>query len=76
MWEDPIVNEVRKIRENLEAEFNFETKAIFNDIRRRQSALGSRLVCRKKQKSAEHGTEADRGLRRPDVVDTTNSVLI
>ncbi|MCP4350116.1 MAG: hypothetical protein GY795_31940 [Desulfobacterales bacterium] len=49
MWEDPIVKEVRKIRENLEAEFNFETKAIFNDIRQRQSALGSRLVCRKKQ---------------------------
>ncbi len=76
MWEDPIVKEVRKTREKLESKFNFETKAIFNDIRQRQSALGSRLVCRKKQKSAEHGTEADGGLRRPDVVDATNSALI
>jgi len=49
MWEDPIVNEVRKIRENLEAKFNFETTAIFKDIRKRQATLGSRLVCRKKK---------------------------
>ncbi|GEM_PF-667882 len=48
MWEDPIVNKVRKIRESLEAEFDFEAGAIFRDIRRRQAALGSRLVCRKK----------------------------
>ncbi len=48
MWEDPIINEVRTVRKNLEAKFNFETKAIFKDIRKRQTNLGSRLVCRKK----------------------------
>ena len=60
MWEDPIVNEVRKIRENLEAKFNFETTAIFKDIRKRQATLGSRLVCRKKKFVAEQVAAPDR----------------
>ncbi|MGD2090710.1 MAG: hypothetical protein PVH61_31345 [Candidatus Aminicenantes bacterium] len=53
MIEDPIVTEVRKIRENLEAKFDFEPKAIFNDIRKRQATLGSRLIRRKKKFSAQ-----------------------
>lgn len=53
MWEDPIVNDVRKIRENLESKFNFDPKAIFKDIRKRQYKLGNRLVNRKKTSNAE-----------------------
>ncbi len=60
MWEDPIVNEVRKIRENLESKFNFETNAIFNDIRKRQTTLGSRLVSRKKKSVVEQGVATDK----------------
>jgi hypothetical protein len=45
MVEDPIVNEVRKIRENLEAKFDFEPNAIFNDIRKRQATIGSKERC-------------------------------
>src|SRR5436309_7937909 len=49
MWEDPIVAEVRRAREELSARFNFDVKAIFADLRNRQAALGGRLVTRKKR---------------------------
>jgi hypothetical protein len=49
MWEDPIVAEVRRTREELSARFDFDVKAIFEDLRNRQKALGGRLVSRKKQ---------------------------
>ncbi len=44
MREDPIVIEVRRTREELSAKFGFDLKAIFTDIRYRQTALGERLV--------------------------------
>lgn len=44
MWEDPIVEEVHRIREQLAAKFNFDIKAIFDDLRRRQVSLGGRLI--------------------------------
>ena len=59
MWEDPIVAEVHRTRERLAAEFNFDVKAIFADLRKRQTSLGSRLVPQKKR--AEPTAEADRG---------------
>ena len=46
MWDDPIVAEVRRVREQLAAEFGFDAKAIFEDLRKRQT-LGDRLVSRK-----------------------------
>ena len=60
MWEDPIVLEVRRKREELSAQFNFDVHAIFEDMRKRQSALKARLVRRKKRKKAEQGTVRDR----------------
>ena len=59
MWEDPIVAEVHRIREQLAAQFNFDVTAMFADMRKRQAALGSRLVSRKP--SAEPAAEADQG---------------
>ena len=44
MWKDPIVADVHRTREKLSAEFDFDVKAIFADLRHRQSALGARLV--------------------------------
>lgn len=44
MWEDPIVAEVRAVREQLAAKFNFEVHAIFADLRQRQGSLGGRLI--------------------------------
>jgi hypothetical protein len=59
MWEDPIVEEVHRTREKLAAEYGFDIKAIFADLRKRQVSLGSRLVPQKKR--AEPTAEADRG---------------
>lgn len=47
MWEDPIVAEVHRTREKLAAEYNFDLTAFFADLRKRQSALGARLVHQK-----------------------------
>ena len=65
MWEDPIVAEVHRTREKLAAEFNYDVKAIFADLRKRQVSLGARLIAPKKQ--AEPSAEADRdsGSSRP-----------
>ena len=49
MWEDPIVAEVREIREKLAAKFDFDVKAIFADLRKRQGSLGGRLIPQKKR---------------------------
>jgi len=53
MWEDPIVEEVRREREKLAAQFDFDVDAIFEDLRNRQKKLGGRLVGPKEQKGAE-----------------------
>jgi len=44
VWEDPIVDEVRKNRDSLSAQFDYDLTAIFADIRARQSKIGRRLV--------------------------------
>ena len=53
MWEDPIVSEVRQVREQLARQFNFDVHAIFADLRKRQTLLGPRLVRRQKRAKAE-----------------------
>lgn len=58
MWEDPIVAEVDRAREMLAAKFHFDVEAIFADIRKRQAALGERLVPQRMR--AEPNAEADR----------------
>ena len=52
-WEDPIVAEVRRIREELSAKFNFDLPAIFADIRSRQASAGDRLIRLKSHRKAE-----------------------
>lgn len=41
---DPIVEETRKIREEYAAQFNHDENAIFDDILKRQSLRGRKLV--------------------------------
>jgi len=53
MWEDPIVSEVRQVREQLARQFNFDVHRMFADLRKRQTLLGSRLVRRQKTAKAE-----------------------
>ena len=49
MRDDPIVEEVRKVRDELAAKFNYDVKAIFDDLRNRQAELGTRLVSRRRK---------------------------
>ncbi len=37
MWQDPIVKETRKLREQYAAQFKHNFNAIFEDIRKRQA---------------------------------------
>jgi hypothetical protein len=58
MWEDPIVADVHRTREMLAAEYGFDVRAIFADLRKRQATLGGRLVSPRKR--AEPTSEVDR----------------
>ena len=62
-WEDPIVAEVRRIREELSAKFDFDLPAIFADIRARQTGAGDRLVRLKGNRKAEPTDGAERRSR-------------
>jgi len=66
MWEDPIVAEVHRTRQELAEKFDFDVEAIVADIRKRQTALGSRLVTL--VKPVEPVDSADR--RPPTTADT------
>lgn len=44
MWEDPIVKETRRLREEYAASFKGDTQAILEDILKRQSKHEDRLV--------------------------------
>ncbi len=68
MWDDPIVADVRRAREELSARFNFDVKAIFADMRNRQKALGGRLVSRRKRGEAK-STAAQEKKSSPPVPD-------
>ncbi len=59
MWEDPIVADIHRTREKLAAEYGFDVRAIFADLRKRQAALGARLVSPKQP--GKPVAEFDRG---------------
>ena len=46
MWEDPIVEEVRKAREEHAAKFDYDLAAICRDLREKQTESGRRVVRR------------------------------
>jgi hypothetical protein len=46
MWEDPIVAEVHRVREQIAAQYGYDIGAMFADMRKRQAELGNRLVSR------------------------------
>jgi len=53
MYDDPIVNEVRKTRERLAEQFHCDVGEIFQDLRKRQAKLGKRLMSRQRRAEAE-----------------------
>jgi hypothetical protein len=43
-WEDPIVTEVRKVKERLAAKFNFDVVAMLRDQQNREKTTGRHYV--------------------------------
>ena len=44
MINDPIVNSVREVREELAAAFGYDVHKIFADMRKREAQFGKRLI--------------------------------
>lgn len=44
IWQDPIVAEVRKVKERLAAKFNYDIDAMFRDLRAQEKTSGHRYV--------------------------------
>lgn len=43
-WTDPIVDEIRRVREAHAAKFNFDLRAIFQDLKSKEAASGRQYV--------------------------------
>ena len=73
-WEDPIVEEVRRIRDAHAAKFHYDLQAIFDDIERRERTSGRTYLSRNsdgKECWVRHGQVVD----GPQTVAETNSRL-
>jgi len=44
MWKDPIVEEVRRIRQEHAERFNYDLRAIVDDLRKQQEQSGRKYV--------------------------------
>jgi hypothetical protein len=44
MWKDPIVEEVRKVRDEYAARFNYDLDAMLKDLQEKQEASGREVV--------------------------------
>ena len=65
MWNDPIVAETRQLREQYANQFAHNADEIFQDILRRQSMPGRKLVSFQSRKPIAAPTTAQPG-RQPD----------
>jgi hypothetical protein len=52
MWNDPIVEEVRKVRNEHAKKFNYDLQAIAADLKKLQEASGRKFVTRSPRKPA------------------------
>lgn len=59
MWNDPIVTEVRAIRDQLSSQFGFNVHSIFEDLRSREDKLGRQLVRTILKPKVEQGASLD-----------------
>jgi hypothetical protein len=53
MWNDPIVEETRKIRDELAAKFNYEVQELGQYYQSQQNAEGRRIVRRPAKKKEQ-----------------------
>jgi hypothetical protein len=58
MWEDPFVEEVRRVRQAHAARFNYDLKAIYRDLKQQEKASGRTFVSypARRSKSKEEGS--------------------
>ena len=52
MWNDPIVEEVRKVRQAHAEKFNYDLQAIVADLKKQQKASGKKFVTLQHKKPA------------------------
>jgi len=43
-WSDPIVEEVRRVRDAYAARFNYDLRAIFRDLKEKEKSSGRKVV--------------------------------
>lgn len=58
MKSDPVVEEVRAVRQKLAARFNYDLDAIVADLQAREKLLGDRLVNLRAKQDIEKGKAA------------------
>ena len=56
MWLDPIVEEIRRIRDEHAKRFDYDLHALCEDIRERQSLSGCKVVSRPPRKPVVHNS--------------------
>ena len=59
MTDDPIVSEVRRVRDELAKKFNYDVDAIFSDLRDKQKQFGNRIVNLRRQRKGEQASAPD-----------------
>ena len=59
MINDPIVNEVRRARDELAKKFNYDVNAIFYDLREKQKKHRNRIVNLREQRKSEQASAPD-----------------
>ena len=60
MLNDPIVEEIRRIRDEHAAQFNYDLDAIFDDIKKSEKELGPPLVTLPPNRVAKRGPAQDK----------------
>ena len=54
MWQDPIVEEIHRIRDEYAKKFNYDLHAICEDLREKQSTSGRKVVSRPSRQPVVH----------------------
>lgn len=65
MWRDPIVEEVRKVREEYARRFKFDLAAIVRDLQARQKASGTTVVDRSRKPAARPTVGSENAATKP-----------
>ncbi len=61
-WENPIVEEVRKVRDAYARQFNYDLDAIYRDLKDKERKSGRRVVpCPAKKTEVAHPEEVQAG---------------